>query len=655
MIKKVFGLTLAVTLSITTNSMVIAQEEASELEQVDSSDQNVSEQQEKESDYELSLNEDTGVYQLDLDKIVVTASKVEQVYKNVPVNISIISSQDIEDSGATEITELLDMLPSVDILEYGSFGSHKSVHTRGASSTQVLTLVNGRPVNTPRDGFANFNQIPLSNIERIEVMRGPAATMYGANAVGGVINIITKTGTEKMQTKIENQYGSFRTKLASFSNGYKINNFDYFISYDYLISEGHRDHTFYRTHNPNINLGYDLNEDNHISVSSGYYKSTTGTPGKINNLDLDDRQLTKKKFVDLTWNGKILQDQDILLKFYHDIDRLEFIEEYDPTTLQVEDKDGHEAKVYGLDAQFSQIWFDVWRTTFGGNYQIHKINSTANAKHKYNAKALYVESETDLFDDSVICKIGARWDDYSNFGDRISPSVSAATWLFDIIKLHGLIAKSFRAPTFNDLYWPREDYGIWGGVEGNTDLGPENAISYELGLGGYIFDVLKSDVTFFLTKSDDLIEWAMDSSLWWRPTNIGSAKIKGIEFETEYIIRDNLKLNFSYTNLDAENKDTHTWLIYRPKHLFKCRLNYQPISRFKIGLNARYKTKRFVDSENTRKLPPYFVMDANFSYEINKNLDLLFTATNIFNRAYEEEENYPVPGHAIMAGIRLSY
>lgn len=603
---------------------------------------------------EIVNKEESETDKLGLSTIVVTASKIKQINKNVPVNISVITSKDIEESGATEIVELLDMLPSVDIIEYGSFGSTRSVHTRGAPNTQVLTLVNGRPVNTPRDGVTDFNQISLSNIERIEVMRGPAATMYGANAVGGVINIITKTGTDKMQTEIVNKYGSFLTKLATISNGYKLNNFDYFISYDYLTSEGHRDQAFYRSHNPNVNLGYNLNEDNHISLSSGYYRSKVGTPGKTTNPDLDDRQATKNKFIDLTWNGKILQNQDVLLKLYHNIDRLEFTEAYNPDTLTNDEIKAHQAKIYGLDGQFSQIWFNVFRTTYGWNFQLHKLNSTTSYKHKYNLKGLYFETETDLFD-SIICKFGARWDDYSNFGDRISPSASFAVWLFDKIKFHGMIGKSFRAPTFNDLYWPKEDYGIYGGVEGNPNLKPEQAISYELGISGYLFNIIKTDITTFITESKDLIEWTEDSSLWWRPTNIGSAKIKGIELESMYNILDNLRLILNYTYLDAKNKDIDKWLSYRPRSYYKLTLTYLPTTKLTLNFSGKYKTKRFTNTDNTIAISPYFTMDVDIKYKVTDYLELLANGTNILDRRFEEEQYYSMPGRSFMAGFRLKF
>ena len=598
----------------------------------------------------LAEEHDEHRYTTDLEKIVVTASKVEQRYKYSTQNISIISKEDIESSGTTEVTEILDLLPSVDILEYGSTGSTRSVHMRGTSSSQVLTLIDGRPINTPRDGATDFNQIPLSNIERIEVLRGPASNMYGAGAVGGVINIITKTGKEKMRTEILTKAGSFSTKLSSLSHGYKIKDFDYFISYDYLASHGHRDNADYLSHNVNTKFGYQFDVDNHITMSSGYYNSEVGTPGALSSVDLDDRQETFKKYLDITYNGKMTEGQDINLKLFHNFDRLEFIETFEPI-----DKSTHQTKIYGMDAQLSQTFFDIFRTSIGSSYQENRLNSTSSNKHTYDLKSLNFESEVDFFDNGSL-KFGGRWDDYSNFGDKISPSASFNLWMFDSIKLHGLIAKSFRAPTFNDLYWPIDEYGN----QGNPSLSPEKAVSYEAGLSGYFFDRFKTDITLFRTNFDDLIEWAPDDPTdpWnspWSPKNVSSTTIKGVELETEFVIREHLKSSLNYTYLESKNNSTQKWLIYRPRHLYKLRLIYSPAPKYELSLNAIYKTKRFHDPNNAIFLERYFVMNANLTYKMSDSSKLLFEAKNLLDRNYQEELDYPVPGRSFYAGLRLSF
>ena len=592
-------------------------------------------------------------YSLDLEKIVVTASRIEQIYKHSTQNISIITRQDLESTAIDEITEVLDLLPSVDILEYGSSGSTRSVHTRGASSTQVLTLIDGRPVNTPRDGVTDFNQIPLSNIERIEVLRGPASSIYGANAVGGVINIITKSGKEKMQTEVQNEFGSFSTKHTYLTHGHKIKDFDYMLSYDYLASHGHRDNADYLSNNVNTKFGYQFNKNNRIAISSGYYNSEVGSPGLISYQDLNDRQEIFKKYADITYSGKLIEGQDILLKFYHNFDRLEFTETFDPI-----DKDTHQTKVYGLDGQISQIFFDIFRTAIGASFQENRLNSSNSGKHTYNLKGAYFESETDIFNQGTL-KFGARWDNYSNFGDRISPSISCNFWLLNAIKFHALAAKSFRAPTFNDLHWPREEY-FWegisvGGVEGNPNLGPENAVSYEAGFSSYLFNKFKTDITFFKTTFEDMIDWTVDDSWWWKPQNLGSASMKGVELETEFVLKKHLKANLNYTYLEAKDENTKKWLIYRPRHLYKLRLVYSPTSKLEMSLNAIYKTKRFTNADNTDHLKHYAILNLNSSYKINGSIQLFFEVKNIFDRNYQEERDYPMPGRAFYGGIKVNF
>ncbi|MFH1478459.1 MAG: TonB-dependent receptor [Candidatus Omnitrophota bacterium] len=588
-------------------------------------------------------------YSIDLEKIVVTPSRVERGYRYSTQNVSIVSEEDIKANSITEITEVLELLPSVDILEYGSNGSSKSVHTRGASSSQVLTLLDGRPVNTPRDGVTDFNRISLSNIERVEVLRGPASSIYGANAIGGVINIITKKGNKGEKAEVVSKFGSFNTKFNSLSYGDKIKDFDYFLSYDYLASHGHRDNSDCLSNNANSNFGYQFDDESRISVSSGYYNSEVGNIGAVTSEDLDDKQETFSNYLDVTYKGKLFEGQDLLVKTFCNSDRLEFTETFEPVS-----RDTNHTKVYGADFQISQKFLEDYRTAFGFSFRENRLNSSISSKRAYDLKGFYFESEIDVFDMGTL-KFGNRWDDYSNFGDRNSPSVSFNFWLFNAIKAHALAAKSFRAPTFNDLYWPREDWGVWGGVEGNTMLGPEKAESLEFGCSGYLFNKLKMDATFFRTNIRDMIEWTVDNSWWWRPENLNSASIKGVEFETEIALAHWLKTNFNYTYLEAEDRNTKKWLIYRPRHLYKLNFIYSPVSKLEIGLSLLYKTKRYVNADNTALLSHYAVGNISLDYKLRENTQLMFEIKNITDRAYEEQKNYPVPGRAYYGGIRMKF
>jgi len=585
---------------------------------------------------------------VDLGNIVVTPSRIGEAYRYATQDINVVDEGQIAQSGAHDSTEILGTLPSVDVLGYGGLGSTQSIQIRGATSSQVLTLIDGRPVNSPRDAMTDFNQIPLSNIERIEVLRGPASSMYGSSAVGGVVNIITKSGKEKMETSFSNIAGSFDTRITSFTHGYKVNNVDYFISWDNISSEGIRANADYKSNNVATKVGYQFDPDNHIGIASGYYNARAGTPGLLSNEDLNDRQNTAKDYIDLTYTGKILEDQDILIKLFRNRDRLEFIETQDPL-----DKTSHQTWVYGLDAQVSQRISEMLRLALGITGQDSTIDSTSSGKHEYNLKGAYVDSEFS-WEDILVFKLGARWDDYSNFGDRISPSASLAVWLSKRLKLHALVGQSFRAPTFNDLYWPREDGGIWGGVEGNPHLGPEKATSFEAGFSLY-YKRLTADITLFKTNYRDLIEWASDATEWWRPENVSAATIQGVDINTEYRIADPLKVNFNYTYTESQNRHTKKWLIYRPRHLYKLGVAYAPVEKLKLGMNAIYKTKRFHDKENTVFLKQYAVVNFDCSYAVRPSFEIVFEVKNLFDRTYQEERDYPLPGRAFYGGIRTRF
>lgn len=599
---------------------------------------------------ETGFADDKEPPKMDLEKIIVTPSRFAQYYRNSSVNISVVDEKDIKSGGAEEITKVLDELPDLDIIDYGSYGATKSISMRGASAAQVVTLIDGRPLNTPRDGSTDFNQIPLDNIERIEVMRGPASSIYGANAVGGVINIITKSGKEKMFTQFETKTGSFLTETIDFAHGWKTGALDYFISTDYIQSNGFRENADYEQQNYNIKLGYDVGKDNRFTFASGYNASDAGVPGKEGEDDLNDRQEEWRNYLDLTWEVKGWEDSQMLFKLYQNHDRLEFIESLSPT-LQ---KDTNCTKACGADLQLSRTWFDKFRTSLGASGQGNKLNSSTSGNHKYNFKAAYGEAELDLWEDLAI-KGGLRIDDYSNFGNRTSPSASFSWWFFDKIKAHGLAAKSFRAPTFNDLYWPKEDWGIWGGVEGNPNLKPERATSGEIGLGAFLFNAAEADVTYFHTRCKDMIAWSVDDTQWWRPSNVNTAITEGVEASLDYQATRALKLNVNYTRLSAINNATKKWLIYRPRHQCKGGIAYDLTDRLNCRLSGRYLSKRYTVEDNSSFLKDYFVADAYISYSIFKSGEITLTVNNLLDRDYQEEQGYPMPGTSFLAGAKIKF
>lgn len=597
----------------------------------------------------LWAEDNEGMRSLDIGKIVISSSKVEEPYAGLPVNVSVVEYQEIQDSGATEVTELLDRLPSVHIINYGSDGSAKSVHIRGLSGPQVLTLLDGIPVNTPRDGTADLNALDLNNIEKIEVLRGPASSVYGSSAMGGVINIITKDGKTHPKTTVKVKYGTYDTRGITLAHGKDLNKFDYYFSHDSYKTDGHRVNSDYEYHNTSLKLGYDPRDDERLTFRYGYYQSELGSLGPNYWIDSDDRQESWRENFDLNWKKGLREDLDLSLKAYHTIDRLEFIE-----NLATDDVDAHHTKLYGGDVQLTWKIFDSFRCTSGYTFQEHGLNSSSSGKHEYNLNAIYAEGEIEPLE-RLKFYLGARYDDYSNFGSKVSPSGRFSWWLNDNFKIHGLYGRSFRVPTFNDLYWPREDWGIFGGVEGNLDLKEEQAQSFEFGISTYFFKALWTDVTYFRTLADDLIIWNVDDTMWWRPQNLNSAILQGVELNSDFIIWRKIKANVNYSYLYAKNKDTKNWLIYRPQHQCKVNLNYKTDNDWTFDWAYRYVSKRYTVDNNQGSLTDYWVVDASLGKKFLDSWEVQLSGKNIFDHDYEEESGYFMPGPQVLTSVKCEF
>jgi outer membrane cobalamin receptor len=585
---------------------------------------------------------------LDIGTIVITPCTVGEQYGESPQNVSVVEGEDIQSSGVTSTAEILENIPSVNILDYGADGARKTIYTRGLSESQVLVLVDGIPMHTPRDGIADLNKIDPANIEKIEVLRGPASSIYGAGAMGGVINIITKDGRNSSKTSIKSKYGLYDTRGIDFSHGKNLGLWDYYFSHDTYKTNGHRPNSDYEYHNTKLKLGYTPYKDNRLTFGYGYYQSQLGVPGADSRPDPDDRQESWRQDINLTWKAKAGEDSDILFKAYHNIDRLEFIE-----NLACDDVDAHHSKVYGVDLQYAYKILEKLRVIAGYNRQDFGLNSSTSAKHKSFLNAGYFEGELNPLE-RLNLYFGARYDNYSNFGDRISPSGRFSWWLNDNFKLHGLYGRSFSAPTYNDLYWPTEDWGVHGGVEGNPDLGPEKAESFELGISTYFLKAIWSDVTFFRNQIEDLIIWNKDSTLWYRPENLSEALIQGVEWNSDFIIWEKLKANFNYTWLYAKDKDTKKWLVYRPQHQYKLNLDYK-YDGWSVDWAWRYVSKSFTVDTNLDSLSHYWVADTGIGRKFKDIWEVRLSVKNLFDRDYKQKQGYPMPGRQFLTSLKCEF
>ena len=254
-------------------------------------------------------------------------------------------------------------LPSITTNNYGSLGALKTIQMRGSTPYQVLVLVDGRPINSPRSGDVSLNSIPLEDIARIEVLRGPASSLYGTGAMGGVVNIITQEPPyEGQEAELTSSFGTFMTYQERLSYGAKLRNFGYRINTGYQSSEGYRDNSAFNAKDAGAKLTYEFNPQNLLTFNSGFSKDKLGTPGTITSPDLNDKQINRKNFFDLLWEVKPWEDKDIEFssRLYQNYDRLEFVETPEPL-----DKTTHSTKSRALNLKYNQKISELYRLIFG--------------------------------------------------------------------------------------------------------------------------------------------------------------------------------------------------------------------------------------------------------------------------------------------------
>jgi outer membrane cobalamin receptor len=588
---------------------------------------------------------------VDLGQLVITPSRIEESLEETDRKVEVITQKDIEESGAKDVSEVLSVLPSVSMTNYGGLGALKNIRMRGATPSQILILMDGKPLNSPRDGEVDLSTIPLDNIERIEVMPGAASSIYGSQAMGGTINIITKNPPKSGQkAEFTTRFGSFRTFIESLSQGARVGKFGYIVSGGYKSSEGFRANSAFNSKDFNSKFDYKLNDYNTIGASCGFYKSRAGTPGPITSPDNDDIQVQLKNYIDLSWDSKLDEKTGLYARVYNDYDRLEFSENSAGSIFDTPlSRAIHTTKVRGLDLRFDKELFDFYQLIAGYNYVQNLNDSTSSAKHNYNVNAAYLENQFNISDKAKL-SLSGRIDDYSNFGTEFNPSVNFLYNLWQDAKIHTSVAKSFRAPTFNDLYWPDE-----GWAKGNPDVKPEKGINYELGFDKKVNKYFSTGITYYRNDFSNLINWAPDENDVWQPKNVGRATINGVELVNKFYPLENLEIGLDYTFLCARDKKTNKYLIYQPKNKIDFSLKYKEFHGFDFELVGNWIGQRFHDSANTIKVKPYCLLNFNVTKKIKENYTVFFSIDNLLNKEYQIVEYYPTPGLSVNGGVKVEF
>jgi outer membrane receptor for ferrienterochelin and colicins len=577
------------------------------------------------------------------DEVVVTATRIPRLQSSIPWNTKIITREEIEESSSVKLGDILRSASGLSVKANGGSSSQISARFRGSNSQQVLVLLNGNRINSPSLGTFDLGDVLLTDVEKIEVVKAPLSAVYGADAVGGVVNVITKRAAEKPELKISAEFGEFAAQNYSVSGSGP----NYFFSASTLNSNGFRDNSDYQA------------KDFSVRFSGGYleagvkkYEAEKGSPGSLDFLTPQARQNDNNLFYDLNY-----EVEEIGLKA--SLSRSLLDQKYENPAWGI--LSTHKTTTTNLNIQEAIDRFNFHTLVLGAEIRNDKSESTNSGDHEISNSAVYAQDEIEI-PGFIKIVLGGRGDFSSAYGNQFNPRVGCVFNPWKDILFKASWGTSFKAPTIDDLYWTRTTEPGWPTglitTEGNPGLKSETAQSYDVSLERKFDPQSSARLSYYLTHIKDMIRWTnISSSLtdaYWRPTNVSNAAIQGVEFEYEREIFDKLRGFMNFTYQSAKDEDSGRFLDYAPQTQYNAGVKYV----YKKGLTSNFIVKhigeRYADLANTIKLPSYTVVDFSLARGF-MHWAIKLDVENLFDENYAEtygfSDVYPMPGRRYNIGV----
>jgi vitamin B12 transporter len=607
-----------------------------------------------------------------LDPVIVTGTLIETPAEQVGATVTVIEGDEIENHYYPTVDDALRNVPGVEIRRSGSLGKTTSISIRGANPNQVQVLVDGVRAKSPTTGQAELSDIAPDTIERIEIIRGPQSTIYGADAIGGVVHIITKRGSGPPSGYASQEVGNYDTlrSRAGVSGSWRW--FDYALGYYHLESNGLSINDGMNQDAASARFGLTLPWGNtRLGVAVRYNKTDTGVPIEfvdtplpiVPTIDPNTRQESETYTVTADVHTRPVPWWEGELRFSRYANNQAFIDPPDPFTCPPAtfgppcDFPGT-FKTSRNEAQaLSHFHLGKWSTSTLG---IEGREETANVQGT-NGFSPYSRTWSGLFQqqfrffDRLFMAAGVRVEDNNNFGRSTTERGSLAYVVKEWgTRLHGSAGSGFRAPTFNDLFFPGFS---------NPDLKPEHSFSWDVGVDQRLWrDRIRLGLTYFHNTFTDLIACCVPIEAFPFATtaNIGRARSAGIEWVSEVQLLPNLVAGFNYTYTDTENLDTGQPLPREPAHRFNGSLTWEPVPRLRLFSEFHVVSSQLeplgsvTNSGHTR-------IDVGGSWRILerwgalKAVDLTARIQNVLNAGYQEVRGFPAPGIQALVGLRASF
>jgi len=600
-----------------------------------------------------------------VDPVVVTATPVATPAEQLGASVSVVDGQDFQTYHYPTVDEALRSVPGVEIRRSGAYGKTSSVTIRGANANQVQVLVDGLRVKSPTLGQVDLSDLSPDLIERIEVIRGAQSTLYGADAIGGVVNIITRRGTGgPIQASVQQEVGNYDTLVsrATVHGAWKI--LHYALSASHFESNGQFQNDETDTNAVSARFGATLPWDSTLDFIFRYNKNDIGVPVKgvfpgpqpihpiINRNARSQSETTifslEGKTRPVPWwetRGRVGRYEN----------SAGFQDPVDPG-VAFDSPVFSQVNVERREAEWvNSFLIGKWSTSSVGLEHRREIGESRNTFRAVSeTESVFFEQQLRFFE-RLFLTGGFRVEDNSVWGTTTTERGSLAFLIKETgTRLRGSAGTGFRAPTFNDLFFP----GF-----GNPVLQPEESLSYDFGVDQKLWNNrIRLGLTYFQNEFKNLITCCIPipTAPFGGPFNVGRARSAGVEFTSEVDVLPNLVASLNYTYTDSENLATDRLLPREPRHRWNIGLTWEPIAKLSLFTQVHVVTEQLeafgevYNSGHTR-------VDVGGTWRILermgllKKLELTARIQNLLNEGYAEVRGFPALGINALVGVRASF
>jgi iron complex outermembrane receptor protein len=600
-----------------------------------------------------------------LGEVIVTGSRPAVSVNNLPMSVTIVGSKQIENRFEPSLLPIITeevpglFITSRGVMGYGvSNGAAGGMTIRGIGGNptgQVLMLIDGHPQYMGLMGHPLADSYQSLMAERVEVVRGPASVLYGSNAMGGVINIITKKQKrDGIQTGVRTMYGSYNTLSTEVNNAVRSGKFNSYVSLSYNHTDGHRLNSNFDQYSGYTKIGYDFTPNWKSFVDLDLTRFDAANPGAESTPMIDNDSKITRGVTSFSLENNYDKTSGAL-KFFYNFGAHNINDGY---------KAGAQPKDYRFRSNDSMLgvtffqtyrFFDGNQTTAGIDYQHfggHAWNRYLDGREdiqidkSFNEVAGYLNFQQTLID-KLALNAGIRFDHHAYTGNEWIPQFGLSYIASDNTVLKGIVSKGFRNPTIREMFmFPTQ----------NPDLKPERLMNYELSASHKTLNrALSLDLSLYYIKGDNsIITVPKEAGTGMIYMNTGKIENYGLEFATRYQINPHLSLSANYSWLYMENK-----VIASPEHKLYAGINYSK-DKWNVSTGVQFIRNLYTQLADEKNNMPeikdtFTLWNIRAAYKPITTVEIFAKGENLLAQKYEINTGYPMPRATVFGGVNFKF